>query len=344
MRTPVATRAAGAVVVGTIAAAILPACARTSSPPAAPAPAPEAAAAAGSTVPLAATGPVRETEFKALHQLRTDEKTPTRGTTIDLGGTRAYLSLPAGARAPLPAIVVVHEWWGLNRNIELWADRLAGDGWAALASDLYGGQVATTPDDAIRYMKGVDPAAAAKTITAAIDFLGQDPRIRARTRAVVGWCYGGGWSLQAALAHPELDGAIIYYGRLDTDPAHLRAIKARVLGFFGNQDPSIPPAEHNRSSPSTTRAAGSPRSSPGTTTTISTVASASSRRASATTAGRPRSWPTATACTSRRASGGQSAGAVTRATGRPSRPCASTPNTGSGRATTDCLSRGNQLS
>ena len=91
-------------------------------------------------------------------------------------------------------------------------------------------------------MKAVDKTKAAATITAAIDFLASDPRVAAKTRAVIGWCFGGGWSLQTALAHPELQGAIIYYGQLETDPAKLGAIKANVLGIFGNKDKGIPPA------------------------------------------------------------------------------------------------------
>jgi len=188
------------------------------------------------------TGSLTEEQFKALHQLK-EAPSPGHGQWIDLGGARAYLSLPPDAHAPLPAIVVIHEWWGLNRNIELWSDRIAAEGWAALVVDLYGGKVATTPDQAIAAMKSVDDAAAAKVIDRAFDFLAHDPRVAARTRAVIGWCFGGGWSLQTALAHPDLDGAIIYYGMLDPDPKHLAAIKGRVLGVFGNKDDHITPAK-----------------------------------------------------------------------------------------------------
>src|SRR5437762_1985882 len=87
------------------------------------------------------TGAVTEEQFKAMHELPTTAAHGT-GETIDLKGTRAYLALPAG-QGPFPAIVVIHEWWGLNANIEHWADRLASAGWAALAVDLYG-TVATT--------------------------------------------------------------------------------------------------------------------------------------------------------------------------------------------------------
>ena len=192
------------------------------------------------TVEPSAT-PMGEEQFKALHQL-SEAPSPGKGQWIDLGGTRAYLALPEGAKPPLPAIVVIHEWWGLNHNIELWSDRIAGLGWAALAIDLYGGKVAKTPDEAMEAMKSVDDKAAFATIDRAFAFLSSDPRVKARKRAVIGWCFGGGWSLQASLAHPDLDGTIIYYGMLDPDPAHLGAIKGKVLGIFGNKDGHITPA------------------------------------------------------------------------------------------------------
>lgn len=177
-----------------------------------------------------------------MHALPVENKAPVAGTTIDLGSSKAYLSLPEGA-GPFPAILVIHEWWGLNTNIELWADRLAKAGWAALAIDLYGGVVAVDRDGAMAAMKGVDDAKAGQIISAGLEFLASDPRVHASKRAVIVWCFGGGWSLQTALAHPELAGAIIYYGHLVDDPAKLGAIKARVLGIFGNKDQGIPPAD-----------------------------------------------------------------------------------------------------
>jgi carboxymethylenebutenolidase len=193
------------------------------------------------TVEPSSTGALTEEQFKALHQLQ-EAPSPGKGQWIDLGGTRAYLALPEGAKPPLPAIVVIHEWWGLNHNIELWSDRIAGLGWAALAIDLYGGKVAKTPDEAMAAMKTVDDKQAFALIDRAFDFLASDPRVEARKRAVIGWCFGGGWSLQASLAHPDLDGTIIYYGMLDPDPEHLAKIKGKVLGLFGNQDQHITPA------------------------------------------------------------------------------------------------------
>lgn len=192
----------------------------------------------------AQTGPLTEAEFKAMHAAPGENQAPLRGTQIDLAGTKAYLSLPAG-QGPFPGIIVIHEWWGQNDHIKHWTDRLATAGYAALAVDLYGGVAATTPDDAMKAMKAVEPPKAIGVIEAAFDFLASDPRIHATTRAVIGWCFGGAYSLQAALALPALDGAIIYYGQLETDPQKLAAIKARVLGIFGTQDKGIPPEKVN---------------------------------------------------------------------------------------------------
>ena len=215
--------------------ALLVACSSSSkSTPTTPAPAP-------ANVP-AATGPLSEAEFKAMHAAPSQGPGQGRGEKIDLAGTKAYLSLPDG-KGPFPGIVLIHEWWGLNANIEHWADRLASAGWAALAVDLYGGVVATDRDGAMAAMKAVDKDKAKATIHAAIEFLMSDARVKAPKQAVMGWCFGGGWSLQTALAEPELDGAIIYYGHLENDPAKLAAIKAKLLGVFGNKDTGIPPAD-----------------------------------------------------------------------------------------------------
>lgn len=193
--------------------------------------------------PAAPMGALSEEEFKALHVPPEQGTAPARkGQQIDLAGGKAYLSLPAG-QGPFPAIVVIHEWWGLNEHVEHWADRLASAGWAAIAVDLYDGKVATTREDALAYLKAVDDTKAAGVISAAFDYVAKDPRILATKRAVIGWCFGGGWSFRTALAHPELDGAIIYYGGIDTDPAKLAAIKARVLGIFATRDKGIPNEE-----------------------------------------------------------------------------------------------------
>jgi len=186
-------------------------------------------------------GGLSEEEFAKLHELRGDAAPPRKGQMVEVGGARAYLSLPEGAKAPLPGVIVIHEWWGLNEHIMHWADRLAADGYAALAVDLYGGVVATTREDAMATMKKVDDAKAKAILVAAHQFLVSDPRVKAPRTASIGWCFGGGWSMQAAVAIPELDAAVIYYGHVPTEAKAFTGVKAHVLGIFGNQDEGIPP-------------------------------------------------------------------------------------------------------
>lgn len=187
------------------------------------------------------TGQISEEEFKKLHELKKEAAPPRKGVMIEIAKAKAYLSIPEGAKAPLPAIVVIHEWWGLNDHVMHWTDRFAAEGYAAVAVDLYGGTVATTFDEANAAMKKVDDKRATEIMLAALAFLKDDPRVQATKRASIGWCFGGKKSLQLALAAPDLDAAVMYYGHPELDPMALEKLKAPLLGIFGTKDKSIPP-------------------------------------------------------------------------------------------------------
>ena len=210
-------------------------------PPAATAPAPEPAESPPPE-PSELTGAVSEAEFARLHEHTGDAAPAPQGEPIEIAGDRAYLSLPKGIQPPLPALVVIHEWWGLNPHIMHWADRLAAEGYAAVAVDLYGGKVASEPAQAMKLMKAVDPEKAKQRLLAAYGFLENDARVKASRRGSIGWCFGGKWSLELALAAPDLDAAVVYYGHVTTDAKRLAALNAPLLAVFGNQDESIPPA------------------------------------------------------------------------------------------------------
>jgi carboxymethylenebutenolidase len=188
-----------------------------------------------------ATGSVSEEAFKAMHDLTAKAPPAPRGKTVRIAGIDAYLSLPEAAKPPLPALVVIHEWWGLNGHIKHWADRLAAEGYAALAVDLYGGRVTENRDSAMAYMKSVDEARARELLLAAHAFLKSDARVKATRRGSIGWCFGGGQSLRLAIAAPDLDAAVIYYGFPVTDAKELSRIEAHLLGIFGNRDAAIMP-------------------------------------------------------------------------------------------------------
>ncbi|MGH8282512.1 MAG: dienelactone hydrolase family protein [Gammaproteobacteria bacterium] len=157
---------------------------------------------------------------------------------------RGYLAEPLHAKGSLPSIIVIHEWWGLNANIRSMADQLAGEGYVALAVDLYGGHAATTPAAAEELMRGVlaHKDAAASNLRQAYGYL--HDTVHASRIGVIGWCFGGGWSLQTALMLPDkIDATVMYYGRPVDDVTALSKLKMPLLGFFGAEDKGITPAD-----------------------------------------------------------------------------------------------------
>jgi carboxymethylenebutenolidase len=155
---------------------------------------------------------------------------------------QAVLYTPEG-KGPFPTIVVIHEWWGLNDWVKEQASKLADQGYVALAIDLYRGKVATTPEQAHELMRGVPEDRALRDLHAAVEFLESQSNVKKDRIASIGWCMGGGYSLDVALQEPTLKAAVINYGHLATDPDSLKKINAAILGNFGGQDQGIPAAD-----------------------------------------------------------------------------------------------------
>ena len=153
---------------------------------------------------------------------------------------QAILYTPAG-KGPFPAIIVIHEYWGLNDWVKEQASKLADQGYEALAIDLYRGKVATTPDMAHEIMRGVPEDRAKRDLHAAFEFLQSQPNVKKTRIGAIGWCMGGGYSLDVALQEPALAADVINYGHLATDPSALEKINAPILGLFGGQDQGITP-------------------------------------------------------------------------------------------------------
>src|SRR5467141_4187301 len=107
---------------------------------------------------------------------------------------QAVLYTPTG-KGPFPAIIVIHEYWGLNDWVKDQASKLADQGYVALAIDLYRGKVATTPDMAHEIMRGVPEDRAKRDLHAAFVFLASQPNVRKDRIGSIGWCMGGGYSL-----------------------------------------------------------------------------------------------------------------------------------------------------
>src|SRR3989441_10042714 len=153
---------------------------------------------------------------------------------------QGVLYVPAG-KGPFPGLVVIHEWWGLNDWIKEQAGKLADQGYAALAIDLYRGKIATTPEEAHEIMRGVPEDRAKRDLHAAFVFLQSQPNVKKDRIGAIGWCMGGGYSLDVALQEPTLAADVINYGHLATDSATLKKINAPILGLFGAQDRGITP-------------------------------------------------------------------------------------------------------
>jgi len=149
------------------------------------------------------------------------------------------LYLPQG-NGPFPALVVIHEWWGLNEWVKEQATKLADEGYAALAIDLYRGKVATTPDDAHELMRGVPQDRATQDLLAATSFLRGQKNVDPARVGTIGWCMGGGYAFDLAVNDPRLKAAVINYGHLASTAETVKKINAAVLGIFGGQDKGIP--------------------------------------------------------------------------------------------------------
>ena len=155
---------------------------------------------------------------------------------------QGVLYTPTG-RGPFPALVVIHEFWGLNDWVKEQASKLADQGYVSLAVDLYRGKVATTPDMAHEIMRGVPEDRAKRDLHAAAEFLKSQPNVKRDRIGAIGWCMGGGYALDAALQEPDLAALVINYGHLATDPNALKKINAAILGIFGGQDHGITPED-----------------------------------------------------------------------------------------------------
>ncbi len=150
------------------------------------------------------------------------------------------LYTPAG-HGPFPALIVIHEWWGLDDWVKQQAGKLADQGYVVLAVDLYRGKVADNPDLAHELMRGLPEDRAIRDLRAAFDFLASQANVKKERIGSIGWCMGGGYSLDTALAEPQLAATVIHYGHLATEPSELKKINAPVLGIFGGQDRGITP-------------------------------------------------------------------------------------------------------
>ena len=177
---------------------------------------------------------------------KADAGAPIRSQTVQYATVNGkpvngYLAYPAAAEGGLPAVLVFHEWWGLNDNIKSMANQLAAQGYVALAADLYGGHVADKPEAARSLMEQAlgDRDAMGQNLRQAHAYLKE--QIKATRIGTIGWCFGGAISLQTGLLlADQVDAVVVYYGHVGADANELKALKAPLLGLFGGADQGIP--------------------------------------------------------------------------------------------------------
>jgi carboxymethylenebutenolidase len=160
---------------------------------------------------------------------------------VDEQLVKGHFVFPEDMVDPLPAIVLIHEWWGLNDEMRGLADRFAAAGYIVLAVDLYGGKTSVSPVEARELMLQVieKPDFAEQNIRQACNWV--LTTTGASDVAVVGYGFGGSWSLRAAAALPkDVEAIVMYYGQVLQNEASLAAIETPILGFFAGDDGTVP--------------------------------------------------------------------------------------------------------
>ena len=148
-----------------------------------------------------------------------------------------YLARP-NVEEKFPAVIMIHEWWGLNENIKEMAEKLASHGYVVLAVDLYNNQVGTTSEEARKLVTSFDSEVGMQNMNSAISYLKTE--YSSESIGSIGWCFGGGQSLNLALNNSDLNATVMYYGQVSSDPEQLSNISWPILGIFAEKDKGIP--------------------------------------------------------------------------------------------------------
>jgi len=159
------------------------------------------------------------------------------------GGTaHGYLALPAAGSGP--GLIVIQEWWGLDDSLVKVVDRFAGDGFVALAPDLFGGTVAHDAGQAGELLQKLPVEQATRDLRGSVDFLLGHAAVTSDSVGAVGFCMGGGFVLLLAAQEGDKIGAAVpFYGVGPGVPDSYHGITAPVQGHYGNEDQMFPVAQ-----------------------------------------------------------------------------------------------------
>jgi len=155
------------------------------------------------------------------------------------GNTRGYLSVPRSGTGP--GVIVIQEWWGLVDHIKDVCDRFAGEGFVALAPDLYHGKTAKSPDEAGKLMMALRIDQAEQDLSGAIEYLATLDSTTSEKVGVVGFCMGGALSLYTATKNPHVGACVVFYGGHPNVKPDLPNLHAPVLGLYAARDGFVTP-------------------------------------------------------------------------------------------------------
>lgn len=162
------------------------------------------------------------------------------GSIVELKGgegpIKGYLAKPPGD-GPFPAVVLVHEWWGLTDWVKGNADRLAARGYVALAVDLYKGKVTDDPEIA-HQLSRLDPAGAVADLEGGVAYLRAQAFVNPKRKVgAIGWCMGGMFARLVAQGSDQIGPTVVCYGMVSTEPGQVKLLKGKpVLGIFAEED------------------------------------------------------------------------------------------------------------
>lgn len=161
--------------------------------------------------------------------------------------TPGYLAHPEGA-GPFPGVVVIQEWWGVDAHIKSVVELMARNGYAAIAPDLYHGEVAEEPDEARKLAMALIMAEAIDDVQGAADYLTAQSYVEPKKVGVMGFCMGGRITMVMSWEGKENIGAVVtfYGGGLNPTDEQFQAVKVPVLGLYGKEDGGIPEASIRR--------------------------------------------------------------------------------------------------
>lgn len=202
-------------------------------------------AGANGDTEAAAPGEAMEEAPASLPPAIVGEGGPLEGSDLQYvdgdTATTGYLAVPDGP-GPFPALVIIHEWNGLQPRVRQLADDLADEGYVTLAADLFRGRTGSTPDENRALVAEVNenPDGMIANLNAAVAYLRGREDVTGRVGAM-GWCFGGGIALSFGLDGDNHEATAIFYGRLLDDPEALAALDHAVYGTFGELDDGIPP-------------------------------------------------------------------------------------------------------